>query len=195
MQARWGGPTTDADQLPRARQGLLQAAREKRARWATSATSWNGLQKLSDTASRGRCRRARAEEEGGGQGGDGRGDARRHRAGEARRDEQQKQVNAESEKIGKEEAETKITRRRAADLDEALPALEAAQKALELLNKKDMAEVKAYAKPPRRSRWSWSGDGAAQAEPRGRRRRSSWATLLPWLVSDKDGLTDACSAR
>ena len=35
-----------------------------------------------------------------------------------------------------------------ADLDKAIPALDAAQKALELLNKKDMAEVKAYAKPP-----------------------------------------------
>ena len=65
-------------------------------------------------------------------------------------DEQQKNVNAESEKIGKEEAETKIVADDAqADLDKAIPALDAAQKALEMLNKKDMAEVKAYAKPPK----------------------------------------------
>ena len=64
-------------------------------------------------------------------------------------DEQQKTVNAETEKIGKEEADTKVIADEAqADLDKAIPALEAAQKALELLNKKDMAEVKAYSKPP-----------------------------------------------
>ena len=57
-------------------------------------------------------------------------------------DEQQKTVNAETEKIGKEEADTKVIADEAqADLDKAIPALEAAQKALELLNKKDMAEV------------------------------------------------------
>ena len=59
------------------------------------------------------------------------------------------QVNVESEKISKDEVECKaIAEDAQADLDKALPALEAAQKALELLNKKDMAEVKAYAKPP-----------------------------------------------
>ena len=64
-------------------------------------------------------------------------------------DEQQKTVNAETEKIGKEEADTKVIADEAqADLDKAIPALEAAQKALELLNKKDMAEIKAYSKPP-----------------------------------------------
>ena len=52
-------------------------------------------------------------------------------------DEQQKTVNAETEKIGKEEADTKVIADEAqADLDKAIPALEAAQKALELLNKK-----------------------------------------------------------
>lgn len=35
-----------------------------------------------------------------------------------------------------------------ADLAEALPALEEAKKALESLNKKDIAEVKAYGRPP-----------------------------------------------
>ena len=58
-------------------------------------------------------------------------------------------MNVESEKISKDEVECKaIAEDAQADLDKALPALEAAQKALELLNKKDMAEVKAYAKPP-----------------------------------------------
>jgi dynein heavy chain len=33
-------------------------------------------------------------------------------------------------------------------LDEALPALDAAKKALESLNKKDLAEVKTYTTPP-----------------------------------------------
>jgi len=65
-------------------------------------------------------------------------------------DEQQKQVNTESEKIAKEEKETKVIADDAqADLDKAMPALEAAQKALELLNKKDLAEVKMYQKPPK----------------------------------------------
>ena len=62
--------------------------------------------------------------------------------------EQQKAVNIEQEKIAKDEVETrKIADDAQQDLDKALPALEMAQKALEQLNKKDMAEVKAYAKP------------------------------------------------
>jgi len=64
-------------------------------------------------------------------------------------DEQQKTVTADAEKIGKEEIACKAQADEAqADLDKALPALEAAQKALELLNKKDMSEIKAYQKPP-----------------------------------------------
>ena len=52
-------------------------------------------------------------------------------------------MNIESEKISKDEVDTrKIAEDAQQDLDKALPALEAAQKALELLNKKDMAEVK-----------------------------------------------------
>lgn len=35
-----------------------------------------------------------------------------------------------------------------ADLDEAMPGLEEAMKALDALSKKDIAEVKAYGKPP-----------------------------------------------
>ena len=64
-------------------------------------------------------------------------------------DEQQKSVQAESEKIGKEEAETTIIADDAQkDLDEALPALASAEEALNALNKKDLSEIKAYAKPP-----------------------------------------------
>jgi len=64
-------------------------------------------------------------------------------------DEQQRTVTADAEKIGAEEVTCKAQAEEAqADLDKALPALEAAQKALELLNKKDMSEIKAYQKPP-----------------------------------------------
>lgn len=34
------------------------------------------------------------------------------------------------------------------DLDEAIPALQEAMKALESLNKKDMTEIKSYGRPP-----------------------------------------------
>jgi dynein heavy chain len=64
-------------------------------------------------------------------------------------DEQEKQVAQEKEVVQRDEADTKaIADKAQASLDEALPALEAATKALELLNKKDMAEIKAYATPP-----------------------------------------------
>jgi dynein heavy chain, axonemal len=64
-------------------------------------------------------------------------------------DEQQKQVNAEAEKIGREAAEAnEIARVVQAELDRALPALQAAEDALNVLTKKDISELKAYAKPP-----------------------------------------------
>lgn len=64
-------------------------------------------------------------------------------------DEQEKIVNAEAEKIQQDEVEVrKIAEDAQADLDKAIPALEAAQAALDSLNKKDMSEIKAYAKPP-----------------------------------------------
>lgn len=37
-----------------------------------------------------------------------------------------------------------------ADLDEAMPALEEAIRALDSLNKKDISEMKSYAKPPQK---------------------------------------------
>jgi dynein heavy chain len=59
------------------------------------------------------------------------------------------QVNAEAARITKEAELCNII---AADcqveLDKAMPALNAAEAALNVLTKKDMSEVKAYAKPP-----------------------------------------------
>ncbi|KAL0970220.1 hypothetical protein UPYG_G00238880 [Umbra pygmaea] len=64
-------------------------------------------------------------------------------------DEQQKIVSANSEKIGAEEIKCKSMAENAQkDLDEALPDLDLAMKALESLNKKDMTEIKSYGRPP-----------------------------------------------
>ncbi|XP_047186413.1 dynein axonemal heavy chain 2 isoform X2 [Scophthalmus maximus] len=64
-------------------------------------------------------------------------------------DKQKKAVSAHSEKIGAEELQCKALAENAQrDLDEALPALEEAMKALESLNKKDMTEIKSYGCPP-----------------------------------------------
>ena len=114
--------------------------------------------------------------------------------------EQQKQVNIESEKIGKDEVETrKIADDAQGDLDKALPALEAAQKALELLNKKDLAEVKAYAKPAkavektmeavmilRRSEPSWAEAKKQLGDP---------SFLSQLMAFDKDGLNDSVLSK
>ena len=59
------------------------------------------------------------------------------------------QVEADSARIQTEEVETKILSEEARrDLAKAMPALEAAIDALEKLDKKSVAEVKAYTKPP-----------------------------------------------
>ncbi|GMH41208.1 hypothetical protein BSKO_09118 [Bryopsis sp. KO-2023] len=66
-------------------------------------------------------------------------------------DEQEKQarVNAEAQKIGKEAEEANaIATQVQSELDKALPALQAAEDALNVLTKKDISEMKAYAKPP-----------------------------------------------
>ncbi|TYZ61865.1 hypothetical protein PybrP1_000798 [[Pythium] brassicae (nom. inval.)] len=64
-------------------------------------------------------------------------------------DEQRKQVEADSERISKEEAETqKIADDAQKDLDEALPALQRAMLEVENLDKKAIAEVKVYSQPP-----------------------------------------------
>ncbi|XP_078389870.1 dynein axonemal heavy chain 2 [Cetorhinus maximus] len=64
-------------------------------------------------------------------------------------DEQQKTVSSHSEKIAAEEIKCKIMAEGAQkELDEAMPALQEAMKALESLNKKDMTEIKSYGRPP-----------------------------------------------
>ncbi|XP_076804743.1 dynein axonemal heavy chain 2-like [Clavelina lepadiformis] len=64
-------------------------------------------------------------------------------------DEQQKAVAAYSERIAGEEVKCKQMADNAQrDLDEAIPALEEATKALEALNKKDITEIKSYGRPP-----------------------------------------------
>ncbi len=58
-------------------------------------------------------------------------------------------MNAEALKIGKEADEANaIATQVQIELDKALPALQAAEDALNVLTKKDMSELKAYAKPP-----------------------------------------------
>ncbi|KAJ1562004.1 Dynein heavy chain 2, axonemal, partial [Cladochytrium tenue] len=64
-------------------------------------------------------------------------------------DEQAKSVSAKAEKLGVEEEEVRAVADAAqADLDQAMPALMAAVKALEGINKKDLNEIRSYGKPP-----------------------------------------------
>jgi len=64
-------------------------------------------------------------------------------------DEKGRTVNADSVRLSKEAAEIEIVSADIElDLAKALPALEAANDALDKLDKKSIAEVKAYAKPP-----------------------------------------------
>jgi dynein heavy chain len=64
-------------------------------------------------------------------------------------DETAKNVAAKAEKLAVEEAEVQVVADAAqADLDQALPALNAATKALENINKKDLNEIRSYGKPP-----------------------------------------------
>lgn len=64
-------------------------------------------------------------------------------------DEQAKNVAAKAEKLGVEEEEVRVVADAAqADLDQALPALNSAVKALENINKKDLNEIRSYGKPP-----------------------------------------------
>lgn len=58
-------------------------------------------------------------------------------------------VLAKSEKIAEEEEKCRgMAENAQRDLDEAIPALQEAMKALESLNKKDMTEIKSYGRPP-----------------------------------------------
>lgn len=58
-------------------------------------------------------------------------------------------MNTEAQRIAKEAEEADaIAKDCQAGLDQALPALQEAEDALNVLTKKDIAELKAYAKPP-----------------------------------------------
>ena len=64
-------------------------------------------------------------------------------------DEQEKAVNAEAQKISKEAEEANAIAKECQEgLDKAMPALMAAEDALNVLTKKDLSELKAYTKPP-----------------------------------------------
>nr|XP_015838947.1 PREDICTED: dynein heavy chain 2, axonemal [Tribolium castaneum] len=64
-------------------------------------------------------------------------------------DEQQKEVTQKSIKIREDEVQCqKLADVAQADLDEAMPALEEAIRALDSLSKKDISEMKSYGKPP-----------------------------------------------
>ncbi|KAG5894356.1 hypothetical protein JTB14_031917 [Gonioctena quinquepunctata] len=66
-------------------------------------------------------------------------------------DEQQKEVTKKSVKIGEEEIQCKKMAEMAqTDLDEAMPALEDAIRALDSLSKKDISEMKSYTTPPQK---------------------------------------------
>uniref|UniRef100_A0A4W6ECP9 Dynein axonemal heavy chain 2 n=1 Tax=Lates calcarifer TaxID=8187 RepID=A0A4W6ECP9_LATCA len=110
-------------------------------------------------------------------------------------DKQQKAVSANSEKIGAEELQCKAMAENAQrDLDEALPALEEAMKALESLNKKDMTEIKSYGRPPAlvetvmQAVMTLQGKEPTWAEAK---RQLGEANFIKTLVNfDKDNISD-----
>lgn len=110
-------------------------------------------------------------------------------------EEQEKSVAARSEKIAVEEARCQVLAENAQrDLDEAIPALEEAMRALESLNKKDLGEIKAYTNPPELV------ETVMQAVMILRQSEPTWAeakrqlgdtTFIKQLVEfDKDNMTD-----
>ncbi|KAM9425745.1 dynein axonemal heavy chain 2 [Pholidichthys leucotaenia] len=110
-------------------------------------------------------------------------------------DEQQKVVSADCEKIAAEELQCKAMAENAQkELDEALPALEEAMKALESLNKKDMTQIKSYGRPPAlvetvmHAVMTLLGKEATWAEAK---RQLGEANFITTLVNfDKDNISD-----
>ncbi|KAF8058055.1 DHC10 [Scenedesmus sp. PABB004] len=109
---------------------------------------------------------------------------------------QDKRVNAEATKIAKETEEANaIAQQVSAELDKALPALEEAEAALNVLTKKDISELKAYSKPPALVELTLSGVMTVLKRP------PSWeeakkalgdASFMSRLLNfDKDGLDEA----
>ncbi|XP_028992315.1 dynein axonemal heavy chain 2 isoform X2 [Betta splendens] len=110
-------------------------------------------------------------------------------------DKQQKVVSANSDKIAAEELQCKAMADNAQrDLNEALPALEEAMKALESLNKKDMTEIKSYGRPPAlvetvmQAVMTLQGKEPTWAEAK---RQLGEANFIKTLVNfDKDNISD-----
>ena len=92
----------------------------------------------------------------------------------------QAEADVVKEKVSAEEAEVKeqadevlaIQQDAQKDLDVAMPALNAAVKALDSLTKNDLGEVKAYKSPPGRSKRAWRrSTSCSTRRPTGTRRR------------------------
>lgn len=106
------------------------------------------------------------------------------------------QVNAEATKIGKEAEEANaIAKQVQSELDKALPALQAAEEALNVLTKKDMAELKAYAKPPALVELTLSGVMTVLRRPptwdEAKKQLGDPSFMTKLLEFDKDKLDDA----
>ena len=143
----------DADELPRAAQPVPVDARRAADDRAAE-----------DCALPGRREQARRHEQGGGQAEEGaRADAAGARAGgkdtqqlleevatdQANADEVKQKVTKEEAQVGEIAKEAQaIAADAQRDLDEAMPAYHSAVEALNKLDKKDIQEVKSYAKPP-----------------------------------------------
>ena len=111
-------------------------------------------------------------------------------------DEQERQVNAEADKISKEAAETQVIADDCQrDLDKAMPALNAAVEALNVLTKKDLSEVKAYAKPPPAVEMTLSAVLTVLKKPVGwdeaKKQLNDSAFLTKLMEYDKDLLNDS----
>ena len=111
-------------------------------------------------------------------------------------DEQEKQVNAEAAKIAKEAGEAELIAKECQEgLDKAMPALNAATEALNVLTKKDVSELKAYSKPPPAVELTLSAVLTTLKRPPGwdeaKKQMGDANFLLKLIEYDKDQLQDA----
>eukprot|EP00879_Flechtneria_rotunda_P005109 GHRR01005390.1.p1 GENE.GHRR01005390.1~~GHRR01005390.1.p1 ORF type:complete len:1589 (+),score=542.70 GHRR01005390.1:1679-6445(+) len=111
-------------------------------------------------------------------------------------DEQEKQVNTEAIKIAKETEEANtIANQVSAELDKALPALQEAEAALNVLTKKDISELKAYSKPPALVEMTLSGVMTVLKRPatweESKKQLSDANFMMKLLNYDKDNMDDA----
>ncbi|WIA33430.1 hypothetical protein OEZ86_006562 [Tetradesmus obliquus] len=111
-------------------------------------------------------------------------------------DEQEKQVNAEATKIAKETEEANIIANQvSAELEKALPALQEAEAALNVLTKKDISELKAYSKPPALVEMTLSGVMTVLKRPatweESKKQLGDANFMMKLLNYDKDNMDDA----